>query len=85
MAPFLLQSEALDLTPLRLRCHCREPMSIPNNPHQKRLLMDAIEWSALLERLAGMARFSTEQSTSTHQEGAPKSGPSKPSRYDGVR
>jgi hypothetical protein len=36
---------------------------MPRDPHQNRLIVDAIEWKARLERLAGMSRFELEQSS----------------------
>jgi hypothetical protein len=48
-------------------------MNIPSNLHQKRIVVDAIEWAARLERLAGMTRFSIEQPT-TRQDEQPNGG-----------
>jgi hypothetical protein len=53
----------------------RNIMKIPRNPHQNRIVVDAIEWAARLERLAGMPRFPTEQSSSRQDE-KPNSGAS---------
>jgi hypothetical protein len=40
----------------------------PRNPHQKRIVIDAVEWAARLEQLAGMSGLSIEQSTSRQDE-----------------
>jgi hypothetical protein len=45
----------------------RNPMNTPSNPHQKRLIVDATEWTARLERLAGISRYSLGQPTSANQ------------------
>jgi hypothetical protein len=42
-------------------------MNTPGNPHKKRLIVDATEWTARLERLAGMSRYTLEQPTSASQ------------------
>jgi hypothetical protein len=46
-------------------------MNTPSNPHQKRLIVDATEWTARLERLAGMSKYSLEQPTSASQVDRP--------------
>jgi hypothetical protein len=54
----------------------RNPMNTPSNPHQKRLIVDATEWTARLERLADMSKYSPEQPTSASPDDRPDHGAS---------
>jgi hypothetical protein len=51
-------------------------MNTQSNPHQKRLIVDATEWTARFERLAGMSKYSVEQPTSASQDDRPDHGES---------